>query len=730
MKNLIILTCCLFSGFIFSQEKKEIFVKYIQEEIKPDGILDEKAWSLANEVEDFYQYFPSDKIKAKQQTYIKMLFDDNFLYVAVKAMAKNGNYITPSLRRDFRAGGSDNITLMFDTFNDATNAFIFGSNPYGVKREILLSGGGNDIRNFNGAWDSKWFLGSKKTDNYYILEFKIPFSSFRYKSGETKWRFNTYKFDSQENEQTTWIQIPQNQFIFNLAYMGTMVFEKPLPASRTPVSLIPYVNALTGNNFENSTSKSDFKVGGDAKLTLGNSLNLDLTFNPDFSQVEVDRQVTNLTRFEVSLPERRQFFIENSDLFSDYGNNSEANPFFTRRIGIATDKNGNTIQNNILAGARLSGKINNNLRVGLLNIQTDEDIANEIPTVNHTAISLQQKVFSRSNISFLFLNKQNTKSYDFVNEEDKFNRVIGVDYNLASSDNTWTGKYFVHKSFSPINKKNDFSAGATTTYKSRKYEFSLRTLYVGANFNSDLGFIRRNDILRINPFFKRNFWPSKGKFQRHNLTLATRFIWRPEQNFQNSDYTFFSRWQSTFKNTSDFNIRLFNRYTFLYGDFNPSGDSNAIPIPGNKGYNYTTLGVSYQSDKRKQASFTVGQQYGGFFNGSRYSFNTSINYRLQPYFTTSLQINYDYINLPNPHSDASIWLIGPRFDVTFSRSLFWATFLQYSNQRDNFSINTRLQWRFAPLSDLFIVYNDNYFTEDFGPKNRSINLKLTYWLNI
>ena len=167
--------------------------------------------------------------------------------------------------------------------------------------------------------------------------------------------------------------------------------------------------------------------------------------------------MTNLTRFEVGLPERRQFFIENSDLFGDFGDRRDANPFFSRRIGIAKDMDGNNIENRIIAGARLSGKLNNNLRLGFLNMQTDEDLANEIPSVNNAVVSLQQKVFSRSNISLLFINKQATKDYDFLAEEDQYNRVLGIDYLLASKDNTWSGKYFLHKSFSPNVKSNDFS---------------------------------------------------------------------------------------------------------------------------------------------------------------------------------------------------------------------------------------------------------------------------------
>ncbi|MEL6810412.1 MAG: DUF5916 domain-containing protein, partial [Bacteroidota bacterium] len=370
-----------------SAQKKRVDVKYISENIVVDALLDEPAWETAVPATNFWQYFPTDTLQAKNQTEIRFLFDDKTLYVGIKVYAQGNDYIVPSLRRDFRAGGSDNITLMFDTFNDGTNAFLFGSNPEGVRREALVSGGGTELRGFTTSWDTKWIGESKQYEGYYICEWAIPLSAFKYKEGETRWRFNSYQFDTQGNERNTWIQIPQNQFIFNLAYMGDMVFEKPLGNSKSPISIIPYVNGLAGKDYEIDDEFSEFKVGGDARLTIGNSLNLDLTVNPDFSQVEVDQQVTNLTRFEVNLPERRQFFIENSDLFADFGNSRDANPFFSRRIGIATDTSDTTIQNDIIGGVRLSGKLNNNFRVGLLNMQTTDDEANEIGRAN-TALLL------------------------------------------------------------------------------------------------------------------------------------------------------------------------------------------------------------------------------------------------------------------------------------------------------------------------------------------------------
>ena len=732
MKKSLFLFLLFVINIGFSQNTyKSVHVKYINEPITIDARLGEDAWSKAQPATNFWQIFPTDSLQAKQQAEIKMLFDDDNLYVGMKVNSSGNDYIIPSFRRDFRAGGSDNITLMFDTFNDGTNAFLFGSNAYGVKREMLLSGGGTDIRGFNMAWDTKWLCEAKIHEDYYILEWSIPLSAFKYSEGETKWRFNSYHFDTKDNENNTWINIPQNQFIFSLAYMGDMIFEKPLGKSKSPISVIPFINTLVSKDFENDESLNDFKIGGDAKFTIGNSMNLDLTFNPDFSQVEVDQQVTNLTRFEVSLPERRQFFIENSDLFSDFGNNRDSNPFFSRRIGIAENLDGDNIENEIIAGARLSGKVNNNFRLGVLSMQTAEDISNEIPTTNNSVLTIQQKLFNRSNLSVMFINKQTTKDYDFLADEDRYNRILGIDYRLASADNTWVGKYFFHKSFSPNINDKDISAGASTYYFSKNWNVRLSGVFVGENFRSDLGFIRRTDVFKISPQIQRTFWPKKGKIQKHSLTFTPFILWKPELNFENSDYTLVSRWQANFDSSAQFEALLYNRFTHLYEEFDPTNTDGAIPLPADKNYHYTSFDLRFRSDRRKKFSYNLRPSIGEFYNGEKYSIRAQLNLRLQPYFTTSIEVNYDKINLPNPYPDAKIWLIGPRVDITFNKKLFWSSFIQYSSQNDNFGINTRLQWRFAPLSDLFVVYNDNYFTDTvFAPKTRSFNVKLTYWLNI
>lgn len=727
----------LFSGFLVSQnQKKEMFVKYTDEKIIIDGLLEESDWEKTIPASGFFEHFPNHGNDKKNKATIRVMNNDEFLYVGIKIFVNSSRLKNDSFRRDFQAGNSDNVTLIFDTFNDGNNAFVIGSNHIGIQRDMLLSNGGGGLRDFDMTWDINWESESKIYEDYYITEWKIPLSSLKYKEGEIKWGFNSYIRNTENNSWIVWNLAPENEMFFNLAFTGDMYFEKPLVKSKSKKSIIPYINTISFKDFDDKSSGNNFEFGSDAKLIFDNSLTLDMTVNPDFSQVEVDEQITNLTRFEISLPEKRQFFIENSDIFSRLGNGREARPFFSRRIGIAKDINGNNIQNKIIAGLRLTGKINNNLRIGVLNMQTSSDSNNEISAYNNSMISIQQKFFARSNFSVFFINRDATGNSDFLNENDKFNRVIGFDYDLRSNNSKWDGKYYFHKSFSPENNEDNDSYGFSTTYESRNISFRLAGLYVGEDFRSDLGYIKRNDISKFYPEIRYTFWPKASNLINHSFEFTPVYIFKPNSNYKVSDYYIISKWDAEFRNSSRINLTMWNRYTYLFDNFNPTGASEGIPLPANSEYYYTSFDLSYSSNYSKDFTFKINPSYGKFYNGFKKSLDIELSLRIRPQFTSSIEIEYDNVSLPEPFSSAKLFLFSPRMEFTFSKKLYLASLIQYSNQSRNLSLNTRLQWRFAPLSDLFLVYNDNYFAEEryhsiFIPrvKNRSINFKITYWLD-
>ena len=516
MKNLILQICgLLFTINLLAQSHQPIInIKRTNETIKLDGILEERIWQSAMPAKDFIQHFPTDSLPATGTTEIYMTYDDKNLYVGIVCTSTGENWITNSLKRDGGFRGNDNITLLFDTFNDVTNAYVFGINAYGVRREAIVSNGGKNFPDFSDAWDNKWYGDAKINGNSWSAELAIPFKTLRFKEGVQSWRFQSYRNDTQSNEFTSWAQIPINFLLMDLSCMGKIVWDEPLSNSGKNISLIPYVASSITRNFEDDTEtepQTDFNFGGDAKIGITSGLNLDLTFNPDFSQVEVDQQVTNLDRFEIFFPERRQFFLENADLFSGFGGR-RSNPFFSRRIGITQDTaTGTNIQNTILYGARLSGKINERLRVGVLNMQTAKQVENDLPSFNFTVATMEQQIFSRSNLAFIFVNKQAINASDFGDTFNKFNRTIGAEYRLASADNVWSGKTTFHKVFSPLDKQQKFTHLTQIVHTQRRYRLEWAHLLIGDGYDAEVGFVPRRDILLLSPEGEIRFYPSDSK---------------------------------------------------------------------------------------------------------------------------------------------------------------------------------------------------------------------------
>ena len=713
-------------------EVKEIFVPSIEGEVIVDGIGDESDWDKADWANDFWMWRPTDSLLAKKQTRFKVARDDKYLYLLVELSTNGTNFTTPSLKRDFSSYSQDYLHLLFDTFSDATNAFNFITNPLGIKADGLISGGNQDYRtNRNYSWDTKWNVETKIKSNSYTAEFRIPFNSMSYDNKNSSWRFNIYRRNTQENEHSIWVKTPQNQQIGNLAFMGKMIFEKPLKKARNPISVIPYTSGISFNDFISSKKNSNFSIGGDGKIPIGNSLNLDLTFNPDFSQVEVDDQIVNISRFEISLPEKRQFFTQNDDLFKDFGSNRDVIPFFSRRIGVAKDIDGNTIENRIIAGGRLSGKLNSNLRIGFLNVLTEADEKNKIPSNLNTVFTLRQKVFDRSNVSFFFIDRRTTDEYDFISEEKRKNSVTGLEYNLASPDNKWTGRAYLHKSFTEGLNDDDMIVGMNLQRNTLRHKASLEFIHGGEDFRSDLGFFRRTGFLKLSPSYSYRIYPKNENVISYEFSQYGFLVLNSAKDYIVSDRGFWSSIRKSYLNGSSLRFSYSNRYEYLFNDFDPTRSEGSTPLPANSNFNYSTYQISYRSDQRKAFNFDSEFNYGSFYNGTKLSIENELKWRKQPIFNASMIVNYNSIKLPNPYPSKNIWLISPKLDFTFTKTLFWTTFVQYNSQGENLGVNSRVQWRFAPLSDLFLVYNDNYISSDnFSPRYRSFNLKFTYWLNI
>ena len=464
---LIILFFFCISLIVQGQKINEKFQMRIQKttsKVVIDGVLNEQSWFDAAAVSDFVMCNPFDSLCAQVRTDVKMSYDDKYIYISAECFLKEpGAFVVESMKRDFAFGVNDNFLVFIDTFEDKTTGFAFGGNAAGAQWDGQMSEGAK----VNLNWDNKWESATRYKKDSWIFEAAIPFKSIRYKDNIKRWGINFSRYDLKAKEKSAWAPVPRQFPTASLAYAGVLVWETAPPAPKKNISIIPYGLSGLSANYE-SASPSDFRnqIGGDIKVAINSGLNLDMTLNPDFSQVDVDRQQTNLDRFELFYPEKRQFFIENSDLFDGFGTEN-IRPFFSRRIGLALNpKTGIYEQTPITYGARVSGKLNPDWRIGALNVQSQRIDAKGVPTQNYSMVALQRKLFARSNIGVYMVNKESFIDTDLQksNGYQPFNRDIGFEYNLASKDNFWTGSLFYAKTISPKDVDQAFSQAASLAY--------------------------------------------------------------------------------------------------------------------------------------------------------------------------------------------------------------------------------------------------------------------------
>ncbi|HVI46787.1 MAG TPA: DUF5916 domain-containing protein [Chitinophaga sp.] len=720
-----ILCCCLLATPVWAQQQKKnesyhLHIRKAASPVKIDGIIDEEAWAQAEAATDFRMVLPMDTSAAKLRTDVRMTYDDQYMYVLVENFkVGSGPYMVESLRRDFAFLKNDNFIFFMDPFDDQTNGFTFGANAAGAQWDGLMYEGGKvDL-----SWDNKWYSVVKNYADKWVFEAAIPFKTIRYKKGITKWGINFSRNDLKTTEKSAWAPVPRQFPTASLAYTGSLDWDAPPPAAGPNISLIPYLLGGVSKDYDKGVS-SKFRrdAGLDAKIAVTSSLNLDLTVNPDFSQVDVDKQVTNLDRFELFFPEKRQFFLENGDQFSNFGY-STIRPFFSRRIGLGVP---------IHFGARLSGKLNRNWRLGIMNMQTGRQEETGLPAQNFTVAALQRRVFSRSNIGFIFINKESL-NYDPSKVEDKpvyskFNRNFGLEYNLASSNNFWTGKALLLKSYTPGRSGHDMVHAANLNYTSKKWNIGWQHEYVGRNYNAEVGYVPRQGYIKMAPQATRLFFPGSGAVLSHGPQVTT--TWFMDEHFNSTDNETMLNYGIVFRKRNTLNIWASNTYIRLLQPFDPTNTRKDSLAAGTR-HNWNTMGADYVSKPQSLFTYAFSVRYGGYYaDGTRFMANTELGYRFQPYVSIALSANYNNINLPQPWGNNAFWLVGPRVDVTMTNTLFFTGFMQYNGQQKNMNLNTRFQWRYRPASDLFIVYTDNYLPEPFYVKNRALVVKLVYWLNL
>jgi hypothetical protein len=718
-----------------NQDDYRVQIKRAKTEISVDGDLAEEAWLHSEVADNFWMSFPVDdkRVDAELQTEVRMVYDDDYIYFGVVCYGDD-NYVIQTLKRDTDFWSGDAFALVIDPVNQQTNGFVFGVNPAGVQMESLIQGEigrrGNGGSGMNTAWDNKWFSQVKSFEDRWTIEIAIPFKTLRFKSKSRVWGINFVRGDAKTNSFHTWAPVPVQFRGLDLGYAGAMIWDNPPKRVRNNISIIPYTLGSYSQDFdENEPRNFNGNAGFDAKVAITSSLNLDVTFNPDFSQVEVDRQVTNLTRFNIRFPERRLFFLENSDLFQNFGI-PPMRPFFSRRLGL--DENANPIP--ILYGLRLSGNLNDDLRIGVMNLQTRT--TDEFLGQNYTSFAFHQRVLKRSTIKGFVHNRQAMDNSEL--QRTDYNRNVGLEFNYLSADGKWRAFTGVGGTFSHGLKGDNHFYQVGFGHDSRNLSFYTNLAGVGNNYVADMGFIpllnhydaEQDTTFRVG--FHHNFTRlSYTYFTEKNPKiishqLSARNILDITTNGDLISNDIIVNYQLRFTNTSNIEAEYTStNEVLLY----PFAFTDGSPLPAGR-YDFQFAQLNFESDQRKLFIVNGGVQVGQFFNGTRNQYRLGFRYRAQPWGNFGIDFEQNDLRFPEPYGQTSLFLISPRFEINFSRDVFWTTFLQYNTQADNFNINSRLQWRFQPMSDLFIVYTDNYAVEFWGPKNRALVVKLNYWFNI
>ncbi|MGE0568791.1 MAG: hypothetical protein AB7O73_12640, partial [Bacteroidia bacterium] len=392
----------------------------------------------------------------------------------------------------------------------------------------------------------------------------------------------------------------------------------------------------------------------------------------------------------------------------------------------------------IVAGARLSGKPSKDWRIGVMGIQTADKTINSVKLFpqNYFVAAAQYNVFKRSNIAAIFVNKEQFDSTGISSAN--FNRVAGLDYNINSADNKWRGKLFFHHSFSNKNNDNAFAHASWIYYRSYNWSVMWNHEYVDKNYNAETGFtpriFQRDAYGMLNRFSYWRFEPEvyyinyPGGHILNRMETGIYFDHYRNQKFDNTDWLIRGKHEFYFENSAFIGVYGNAIYTKLFfpTDVSFTGRSETLSAGD---YFYQNAEISLMSNARKKFIIGANSNYGTYFTGTKLSYGGILSYRLQPYAIFSLDFTRDEIQLPYLNQMVELNLISPRIEMSFTRSIFLTTFWQYNSQAKNINFNGRLQWRFKPMSDLFIVYSDNYDNLDYSIKNRAIVAKLVLWIN-
>ena len=684
-----------------------------------DGRVNDAVWQSVPPYSTFTQQDPIEGAPASEKTEVRVIVGKGNVYIGIIAFDSDPSKIIVSqARRDASLSETDSIVMVFDTFNDNQNAFVFGTNPLGIEYDgqvaregqssgVSVGGGGaggtqrGGISAFNPNWDGDWTVKSQVTDRGWETEMAIPLKTLRYQTGtDQTWGFNVLRNIRHKNEQVYLAPIPRGFDIYRVSLAAKMS-GLDLPARRD-IKLIPYALGSVNKDFTRATDRvaRNADVGLDFKWGIRPNLTLDATIKTDFAQVEADEEQVNLTRFDLFFPEKRPFFLENASTFQ-FGNPQNIDLFFSRRIGLSAA----ALPIDIRGGGRLSGKIGG-WNVGVLNIQAD-DVENAtgdlIGAANNFSVLRVQREVGRSSYGAIFVNRQGTGS---LAPSDDYNRAYGLDANIQISGSQRVSGFLARTDSGGAQSAfgSDYAGRAFYNFTNNLWQISGGYSQVGKTFNPEVGFLPRRGYRR--PEFRAFFQPQPKK-----IAWIRRIA--PHVSY-NSYYDFDGELQTEAWHLHAFEIqpKQGGRFGWFmdYAKDHPTApfqvynrDGKRVVIPAGE-YDWLQHAFEYLHNPSARVTGTIRYRIGHYYDGDFNGVEINSDYRITPKLTASLGWTHQDIKLPYGNFVNNLVPIKANFSFTTLANV--SALLQYNGQTGQFSSNVRLALLNRSGTGLFVVFND------------------------
>ena len=677
-------------------------------EIKIDGILNEVDWKSIKPISNFFRVEPKQGGKHLYNTEVKILFDDKNLYIGAfckDSLGKNGVRVQ-DLRRDFNYGENDVFGVQIDAQNTKQFSVSFQTTPYGNQKDLqVFNGINNDV-----DWNALWSVKTTRTEDGYYAEFAIPFKSLRYNIPKNnkpiKWGITFFRLARRDYEQTVFPKIPQAFGPHRMSYAAILNgIKAPKPSTNiqvTPYLLYNYDVEKRGDLLTNKINKA--KIGGDLKWAITPNSVIDLTFNTDFAQADVDKAINNLERFNVFFPEKRQFFLENSGIWSG-SDNSQIKPFFSRKIGLRGNFNAQPAPIDI--GARYTNKNKARTIAGLYVHQGDTDAS---AAANFTVFRYLQNYGKENNIGLMLTHRINEKNNTLQLDENK-STSITLD-GLIRAKEKWSISYMLSGTKNNSIKNWGYAGSASIGYITNKMNWRWKSNFVSDQYNPSMGFVYQNNVIQHNPGGYLILRPKKMPWIRRwdpGLFLKYYHDYKNPAKFQQASLYLFPVY-IFFKDNSFIEYAITPTWQNIDFDFNPLG----IQIPKN-GYYYTRQFVRFNSDRSKKLSLSGKYEWGKFYNGNRST--TTFGVRYSPIPNVSISSDYEYNalnNLGTNNQNLHTNLVTSGVRLALNPKVQLSGFYQYNDFTKTGRINARFSWEYLPQSFIYLVYN-NTESDAFNP---------------